>query len=118
MEEVTFSKLFIGSSLAEFTFSIFLVFLGIALYTLIRVRNRRDQDKDFQWRIWWKQKNNSLELLISLLVIYPQVRFAQVYEGWIMSILPDTFDSVPFFVMLASGYMQHYILVKIFKWTK
>jgi len=114
----TFWELFLGSKLPEFTFSMFLVLLGIILYTLVRIRNRREKNKEFSWGVWWNRGNNRLELVISLLVVYPQIRFAQVYEGWIMSILPDTFNAVPFFVMFASGFLQHYILVQIFKWTK
>lgn len=114
----TFWELFLGSDTPSFVFSLFLVLLGILLYTLIRIRNRKVKGSPVSWTMWWSSRNNALELFISLLVVYPQIRFAQVYEGWIMSILPDTLNSVPFFVMFASGYLQHYILVKLFKWTK
>lgn len=114
----TFCNLFFGGEIQTFMFSLFLVILGLVLYILVRIRNRKEVDSRVSWTIWWKGTNNALELLISLLFVYPQIRFAQVYEGWIMSIVPDTFSTVPFFVMLASGYLQHYILVKLFRWTK
>jgi len=114
----TLGELFLGGDLPTFVFSLFLVLFGVLLYTLVRIRNRKNKRSKMSWTIWWQSRNNALELFISILVIYPQIRFAQVYEGWIMSILPDTFNSVPFFAMFLSGYLQHYLLVKIFKWTK
>jgi len=116
--EQTFWELFMGATLAEFLFSGFLVFFGILLYTLVRIYNRKNQDEPISWKIWWTYKNNAIEMIISLLVIYPMIRFAEVYEDWIMQMLPEAFRAVPFFIMLASGYLQHYILVKLFKATK
>jgi len=115
----TFLDLFIGGvTLSEFLFSLFLVFFGVGMYFLVRIHNRQDKKSRLSFKIWWSNKKNILELIISLLMIYPMVRFAEVHEGWIMSMLPDTFKAVPYFIMLASGYMQHYILVKLFKATK
>jgi|SRR5210317_1369563 len=118
-ENPTFWELFRGDvTNAEFAFSFFLVGLGILLYTLVRIYNRTDQTSKVTFQRWISYKNNKLEMIISILFLYPQVRFAEVYDDWLMALLPDTFKAVPFFIMLATGYLQHYILVRIFKATK
>lgn len=118
-EKKTFIELLTGEyTPAEFTFGVLLVFLGILLYILVRVWKRRDQSQPIKFMTWLKHKDNMLELIISLIFIYPQVLFATVYQDWIMSVLPEQFSPVPYFVMFAGGYLQHYFLIWLKKKTK
>jgi hypothetical protein len=117
--EKTFFQLLTGEfTPAEFWFGVILVLLGILLYTLVRIWKRTDKTQRIKFKVWLKHKDNVLELIISVLFIYPQVLFATVYQDWIMSVLPEQFNPVPYFVMFAGGYLQHYFLIWIKKKTK
>lgn len=114
--EPTFWEFFKGQqSDSEFLFSVFLVFFGILIYTIVRIRRRQDKDKNASLKIWWNCPNNRFEMLLSLLLIWPQVLFYPVYSDWIMGLMPETFKAVPHFVILASGYFQHYGIVQLVK---
>lgn len=118
-KEHTFWDFFKGGvSDAEFFFSIFLVFFGILIYTIIRIIKRRNQDIPINMGVWWHHKSNKWEMILSLLLIWPQVLFYPVYEDWVMSLLPETFKAVPHFIILTSGYFQHYGIVKLIKSQK
>lgn len=117
MENNFFQLLLNGLTVHQFLFSFFLILFGILLYTLIRVVNRKDQNIPWSNKIWWQNKHNVLQIVISILFIYPQIIFANVYEDWVMTLLPTSFKTAPYFIMIAGGYLQHYILVKLYKAT-
>ena len=103
---------------SQFLFSYFLFGIGVIIYTLARIINRRDQKTKPSFEIWFSHKNNKLELILSIFVMYIQVRFAEAYEGWLLGKLPDGFKLVPYFVMVISGFAQHYIIVNLLKVKK
>lgn len=115
----TFWHLFKGNvTNAEFFFSYFLFLLGVTIYTIGRVINRRNQDIEPSFKIWIEHKNNKLELVLSILFMYVQVRFAEGYQDWLLKKLPDGFTLIPYFIMVISGVAQHYIIVQFLKFVK
>ena len=117
-EQHTFWHLFKGGmTTSEFVFSYFLVFLGLFIYTLARVINRKNQDTKISLRVWFNHENNSLEMIMSFCIAYLQIIFAPAYEEWFFEALPKI-KAVPYFIMVAGGYGQHFIIVQILKWNK
>lgn len=112
----TFKELFLGGmNVAEWQFSLLMMFMGIILYVLYKIKNRKDRTNKLSIGYWFKKVDNILSLFIGLFLSYLLIRFYADYQDSLMEQLPSKWKVTPYFAMVLLGLGQQWISRKIGK---
>lgn len=117
--EADFFSLLLGDMNAhQWFFSLFMMFLGSALWILFRIQNRKNKKTTVTLRYWLNDVNNVIASLITIIMTYVLIRFYADYEESLASQLPEGFKRTPYFTMLIVGFGQHKLSEWMGKKTK
>jgi hypothetical protein len=115
----TFVELFLGEmTVSQWFFNLILMGMGILLYVLNRVKNRKDKSYRPSLKFYFKDIDNIISLVISVILTYILIRFYSNYHDSILAYLPQGLKMTPYFAMVVVGFAQHWISEWINKKTK
>jgi hypothetical protein len=108
--EASFKELLFGGlSIAEWQFQSMLIILGILLRVFIRIKNRRNSDINFDFKLWVADTRNWATVFFSIILTYILIRFYSEYRPSIESFIPTGFKASVYFIMVGLGFYFHKI---------
>ncbi len=91
----------------EFIFSIILMYIGIALYCLKKIKNRRNKIVKLSFKYYFTNSDNIIAIIYSVLLSYILIRFYSNYQEDLLEQLPENWEITQDFAFVILGYFQH-----------
>lgn len=107
-----------GMTLHQWVFNLLLMGMGILLFVLNRIKNRKDKSYSPSLKFYLTNVDNVISLIISVILTYILIRFYSNYHESILAYLPPGLKMTPYFTMVIVGFAQHWISEWINKKTK
>lgn len=116
---LTFVQLLLGGmTWHQWMFLILLQFMGVMLFILIRIKNRKDQTSKPSFKKYFSYFDNRVHLYATFIVTYILIRFYSDYQHKFVEMLPEWAEVGTYLSMFILGFYQHKIIEMISKRVK
>lgn len=110
----TFLDYFLGNmSESQWSFHLFLIFIGAIYYIIKRIENRKDKSSKLSIKKWFADTDNVLAVPGSIILAYISIRFYADYEVAFENWLPGGIKATPYIASIVLGFYLHKIAEKI-----
>lgn len=118
-EQINFIELFLGEMHPNiWLFHILLMYMGIMLYVLNRIRSRKDKSTKPSFTYYLSNFDNRVAIFVSIILTYILIRFYSNYQEHLIEQLPTQWKITPYFAMVIIGFYQHKISEFLTKQSK
>lgn len=115
-DNLTFLELLLGEmTLSQWFYLILLQWMGVTLFILFRVKNRKDKETKPSFFKYFTYYDNRVHLYATFILTYVLIRFYSDYQEEFAKALPEWLEVGTYLSMFLVGYYQHKLIEYISK---